>query len=79
MLKLDAYEGGSNHTATLLEKIATVLNCPVSAFLTPTPCEPAETAELLGLWFTIADQQDRAKVLAFVRNAAANKDLSAAE
>jgi hypothetical protein len=54
---------------TLLQRIAGSLGCSVSDLAKPTPSDLIATDELLRLWSMIGHAQDRAKVLAFIRNA----------
>ena len=73
MLKSNENEPAAARVTTLLDEIATALHSQNAALSGPTSCDPAETAELLRLWLTIIDERDRAKVLAFVRNAATRR------
>lgn len=75
MSKLDDDDGAASRAATTLNRIASALGCPVSAFSEQPSSTLAETHELLRLWSLIEHQQDRAKVLAFIRNAAVSAPL----
>lgn len=54
-------------TATVLDRIAIAIGCSVGALSNPTSRDPDPTVELLRLWAGIKDDQDRQKVLSFVR------------
>jgi len=57
----------SLYVKTLLDRIAEALNCPVSLFLEPPEGASAKIDELLRLWFMIEHENNRTKVLAFMR------------
>lgn len=54
-------------TGTVLDRVAMALGCSVEALSNPTSRDPDATVELLRLWAAIKDDQDRQKVLSFVR------------
>lgn len=58
----------SKASSMLLTRISEVLGRPVSDFFDPKTCDLGHTTELLRLWLTINDEQDRMKVLSFIRS-----------
>ena len=66
MLKPDISESGPSRTATLIDKIATALDCPVEAFSEHAMADLAETTELLRLWHMLGDERNRLKALSFI-------------
>lgn len=58
----------SKVSSMLLAKISQVLDRPVSDFFETEPRDLGHTTELLRLWLTINDEQDRMKVLSFIRS-----------
>lgn len=72
MLKLVEVDGSPIETHPLLDRIAKALDCPAGAFSEPSSYG-AQTAELMQLWLTIDYDQDRAKVLSFLRNIASTE------
>lgn len=69
MLVGDEAEGMGDRSALILARIAETIGCPVSTFTASSGHAPDETTELLRLWLMLEHEQDRAKVLAFLRNA----------
>ncbi|RYY15420.1 MAG: hypothetical protein EON55_06380 [Alphaproteobacteria bacterium] len=69
-MKLIEAGGAGTQTPNLLDRIATALDCPTEAFSNPTLHSPDDTVELLRLWGMIKDDQDRRKVLSFIRTVA---------
>lgn len=69
MLVGDEAEGTGDRSALILARIAEALGCSVSAFAASSSHTPDETTELLRFWLMLEHEQDRAKVLAFLRNA----------
>ena len=80
MLKQNtASRRGPDRSADLLDRIAEALDCPVSAFAEgQAPSDPSQTAELLRLWAMIEPEEDRAKVLSFLRSIVAQSSLTSA-
>ncbi|KQP48800.1 hypothetical protein ASF34_20900 [Methylobacterium sp. Leaf106] len=74
MSEWDASGDGTNQKAALLNKLATALDCPVSAFSESSLGDPTQTAELLRLWAMVDDEQDRLNVLSFIRSLAHGTD-----
>lgn len=72
MLKLAEVDGSPIETHPLLDRIAKALDCPVGAFSELSSYD-AQTAELMHLWLTIDYEQDRAKVLSFLRSIASTE------
>lgn len=62
--------GSPVKTSLVLERIANALECSVEAFVGPSSTSAAQTAELMRLWSLIEHEQDRAKVLSFLRSIA---------
>lgn len=58
-----------------MNQIAETLDCPVEAFSDPSSLERNQTVELLRLWAMIEDEQDRLKVLSFLRGVAPRTNL----
>lgn len=58
---------GTDRSRDLAREIARVLGCPVEAFSNPTFSRLDQTGELLRVWLMIKDEQDRKKVVSFVR------------
>lgn len=55
----------------IISRIAAELGCSTSMFLEKTMSDLDKTSELLKLWLSIGNIQDRAKVLTYVRTIAA--------
>ena len=70
MRKLAEFDSSPIETSSALKRIAKALNCPVEAFSEPSSDSVAQTNELLRLWLTIEQEQDRAKALCFLRSIA---------
>lgn len=75
MSEWDASGYGANQKAALLDKLATALDCPLSAFSEPSRSDPTQTAELLRLWAMIEDEQDRLNVLSFISSLSHETDV----
>lgn len=58
----------SKASSVLLTKISQVLDRPVADFFETEPRDLNHTTELLRLWLAINDEQDRMKVLSFIRS-----------
>lgn len=56
----------------MLDRLAVSLGRPLEAFFDPALSEEGHTLELLRLWLTIEDRQDRAKVLALLQSMSGN-------
>lgn len=70
MGKRDAAEYEPDGPESLLKRIAAALDCPVEAFSDPSSLDRNQTVELLRLWAMIEVEQDRSKVLSFLRTVA---------
>lgn len=55
----------------VMRRIAAELGCSTDLFSGEVLDDPAQTAELLKLWLSIGNIQDRAKVLTYARTIAA--------
>ncbi|TXM76591.1 hypothetical protein FV218_06490 [Methylobacterium sp. WL69] len=63
----DEFRDCSDHSTDRARQIAQILGCPLEALSGPTFSWFDQTGELLRIWSTIAHEQDRKKVLSFVR------------
>lgn len=75
MCERDAAEYESDESELLLSRIAAALDCPVEAFSDPSSLDRNQTVELLRLWAMLKDEQDRSKVLSFLRGVAPRTSL----
>lgn len=75
MCKRDAAEYESDQSEALLNRIAVALDCPVEVFSDLSLPDRNPTAELLQLWAMIEVEQDRLKVLSFIRGLVPRTDV----
>ena len=68
MLVTDETDRRTVRLASLLNRIAIAVDCPIEAFSEPVSGQSAQTAELVPLWLTIEHERDRSKVLSFIRS-----------
>lgn len=70
MCKRDAAEYELDVVESLLSRIAAALDCPIEAFSDLSALDRNQTVELLRLWASLRDEEDRLKVLSFLRGVA---------
>lgn len=63
----DEFRDRSDRSTDRARQIAQILGCPLEALSGPTSSWFDQTGELLPIWSTIEHEQDRKKVLIFVR------------
>ena len=66
MIISQPHDRGSEEAS--LNRLAAALGCSPKAFSDPSPPELDPTLELLSLWLAVEDVQNRAMVLALLRN-----------
>lgn len=71
MLKLVDTERVAAQPASVLDRIATALGVEFEEPANPTSTDLDHTVELLRLWARLGHEQDRMKVLCFLRTVAA--------
>lgn len=75
MASADEIRDGTDRSTHLTLKIAQLLGCSLDAFSNPSSPKIDQTSELLQAWLMIRHEQDRKKVLSFVRMIADQADV----
>jgi hypothetical protein len=73
---LDDRSKDHEKSTAVLDRLARSLGCSTEVFSNQAPHELTHTLELLNLWLGIKEGQDRAKVLALLRNMCAKAQAS---
>lgn len=60
----------------MLDRLAASVGCSTEAFSDPTATQEGQTLEVLRLWLSVEDGQDRAKVLTLLRSLGGNMQVS---